>query len=373
MTSNAPAATHPGKIDYGKVAAALAALRALLIAGHVIIRDLWHDAGSGPGADYGRVVEITIENQPAELDAILTGMTGRSEPNHWYGNHFHFNEWRGHLMTMPVLVIERIRLERPEPVGPAGSAHGAPDLRTDDDQAPTVFPPLPAGGRAACADHPDFVPDTLHALKDHIEALHLDDPAAAVESPVDDPEAAPMDACSCWATSRNGCPVHYIRDDELPDPTLVRPYISQVDPRPLLELALDERFGPARGPVAPIEVITGPEVPADQLVDQFARAQGVVVVPGRDLSPERQRRVESAFSEYARARAMHYFGSHRFPTMVAARKAVAYWPGAVMLDPENFDIVAGALLDPPRTPEPAPAAEPERSRRLFALRTRKEA
>jgi hypothetical protein len=130
----------------------------------------------------------------------------------------------------------------------------------------------------------------------------------------------------------------------------VRPYITGADVRPLLELALDERFGPARGPVAPIEVVGQPGQSPDELVERFAGVQGIVIVPGQSQDDS----LEAVWSRYARARALHAFGSKRYPTLEDARKAITYWPGFDMLLPGDLEILAGALLSPPRTPEPAP-------------------
>lgn len=326
--------SSPTSVTHGMIAAALAALRALLIAGHVTLRDLWTDTGSGPGGVAGRVVEVSIMNDPAALDALLSGMTQIEGPTEWTGTHYTYADYRGLLLTMPLLVTVRDDRTVPPPAPEVSLCYGLSTLNghvfgtlgacPECNPANLTAEESLGGSGYSCADHPDFVPGSLAAMRHHVETLHVE--------PVDQLHA----------------------DPEPDDPGfLVRPYITGADVRPLLDLALDERFGPARGPVAPIEVVGQPGQSVDELVERFAGVQGIVIVPGREPSDDGS--VEAAWSRYARARAMHDFAGRFYPTLADAKAAVGYWPGFDMLLPGDLEIVAGALVSPPRTPEPPPA------------------
>lgn len=308
--------TVPTSLNHGMIAAALAALRDLLLGGYVKLADGWQDLSEG--RSFARVVEVQCYGHPAARDAILGAMTDVEGPSEWSGNHYAYRDWRGVLMTMPILLTERIDRVIEQTPPPA-------------EVPPVEFPPPPAGADRtayACADHPDFVPDSLNHLREHLEQLAHPSVEGPVEDPVDDPGP------------------------------IARRYID-ADPRPLLDLVMDEHFGRARGPVAPIAMVGEPGQTVDQLVDRFSAVTGVPVVPGSD----RQRSIDEAWSNYARARALHYFGDKRYPTLADAREAVKYWPGYDMLFESDRDIVAGALVDPPRVPEPDPA--PRRRRPAF--------
>lgn len=358
--------SSPTSVTHGMIAAALAALRALLIAGHVTLRDLWTDTGSGPGGVAGRVVEVSIMNDPAALDALLSGMTQIEGPTEWTGTHYTYADYRGLLLTMPLLVTVRDDRTVPPPAPELSLCYGLSTLHghvlgtlgacPECNPANLTAEESLAGSGYSCADHPDFVPGSLAAMRDHVETLHVE--------PVDQPQpyGSPGNPGLILCHEHNAyCTVdaHAPADDP---GFLVRPYITGTDVRPLLDLALDERFGPARGPVAPIEVVGQPGQSVDQLVERFAGVQGIVIVPGREPSDDGS--VEAAWSRYARARAMHDFAGRFYPTLADAKAAVGYWPGFDMLLPGDLEIVAGALVSPPRTPEPPPV--PARGiRRVF--------
>lgn len=277
--------TMPTTVNHGMIAAALAALRDLLLGGYVRIADGWQDLGSGPGRSYGRTVEVQVFGHPAARDALLSGMTDLTGPDEWSGNNFTYRDWHGRLLTMPMLITERIETAIP---------HLEPE--------PVAYPPIPADAPIvsyACADHPDFVPDSLHHLREHIEDWHPEELAGAHDVDLE------------------------------PDPPADRPYVRDTDPSPLLDLLLDERYGPDR--------------------------TEVLVIPGAAVEHDSEQAIATAWSKYARARAHHYFGDKRYPTIEDAREALRYWPGVDMLNDTDRDLVVGQLVDPPRVPEPAPA------------------
>lgn len=294
-------------VTHAMLIAALTALRHMMISGHVEIRDLWNDFGSGPGAVAGRAVAVDTAGHPAAREALLAGMTEVVGPYEWKGSHNSYRDWRGYLMLMPILVTERI--DRPDPAPAAAFA---------------------------CADHPDFVPDSLFHLRQHIEEEHAEEIAEA----------------DTWGPALA---------DSLAG--IAPPYIADADPRPLLDLVLDERFGPARGPVAPIEIIGEPGQSVENLAARFGNIQGLVVIPG---DPVDDGSVEAAYSRYARARALHWFGDKHYPTIIDAREAVKYWAGCDMLTDRDRELVATALVDPTLIPEP-PRIETGTDRRRFLL------
>lgn len=338
--------TMPTSLNHGMIAAALAALRDLLLGGYVKLADGWQDLSEG--RSFARVVEVQCFGHPAARDAILDAMTDIEGPSEWSGNHYAYRDWRGTLMTMPILLTERIETSRvPAPQSPADPPVEVP---------PVAFPPPPAGADRtayACADHPDFVPDSLHHLREHIEQLHPEELAGAEGKSVCALCGDILDDDNCDDSDTHEC-----------DPGPVARRYVDADPRPLLDLVLDERFGPARGPVAPIEIVGEPGQSVDQLVERYSNVTGVVVVPGTPVSDDGS--VEAAWSRYARARALHYFGDKRYPTLADAYEALKYWPGQDMLNETDRDLVAGALVDPPRVPEPAPL--PKQRRRPMFIR-----
>lgn len=335
MTSTPMPTDTPQSVTHAMIIAALAALRHMMISGHVEIRDLWHDFGSGPGGITGRAVAVSTTGNPAARDALLCGMTDVEPPYEWQGSHNRYRDWRGYLLLMPVLVSERIDRVMPDT---------AAELPEQVDR-PMCFG-VPEGYRSTClrpaphGPHPFDEPEPVPVPEG--SALVDRAIAAVVDAAQADPE------CTCWATSPNGCPEHYIRD---------------ADPRPLLELVLDERFGAARGPVAPIEIVGEPGQSVEQLAERFATVQGLIVVPGRE--PADDGSIESAWSRYARARAFHHFGTRRFPTIAAAQDAVKYWGGFDMLTPDDREIVAVHLVDPAHIDEPR--VQTGTSRRRFAI------
>lgn len=336
--------TTETRITNDRIAAALAAFRSLLIAGHVTIRDLWQDMGSGPGASMGRVVEVTIFGRPAARDMLLDGLTEVEGPSEIVGNYFVYREWRGRLLTMPLIVLERM--------GPASNP-GEPEsaeVSATGDRAPAPEWPRDRDGVVYDPDKPCDVHADQHLGKpcpDHEQRMarvrrHPARMAAHVVG---------------WSKGTNRG-----RDAARSMTWEPAPLPADADPKPLLDLLLDERFGADRGPAAPIEVI-GDDA------EQLAAATGrIVVVPGPDAPPD----VEATFARYARARALHYFGPKRFQTVDDAREAISYWPGRDMLRDEDVETVAGSLVDPPRVPEPAPI-EAGRGRRLLRVLSRVEA
>lgn len=331
MTSTPLPTDTPPSVTHAMIAAALAALRHMLLAGHVEIRDLWNDFGSGPGAITGRVVAVSVSGHPAARDALLAGMTEREPAYEWEGSHDRYRDWRGYLLMMPVLVSERIERVMPDAAAELPeSVDRAMCFGVPEGHSSTCPRPAPHGPHPHDEPAPVPVPDGSE-LVDRAIALVVDAAQA-------DPD------CTCWATSPNGCPVHYVQD---------------ADPRPLLELVLDERFGPARGPVAPIEVIGGPGESVEQLAGRFDTS-GLIVVPGNQ--PADGGTVEEAWSRYAKARAFHEFGARRFPTIEDARDAVKYWAGYDMLFPADREAVAAALVDPGLIPMPAVQVGTDRRR-----------
>jgi hypothetical protein len=265
----------------------------MLILERIAIRDLWTDTGSGPGVTTaGRVVEVTVTGQPAARDALIAGMTEIEGPTEWQGNHYAYRDWRGYVLTMPVLVTERVNLAMPDAIG---------ELVEQVDQ-PMCYG-VPEGYRSNCRR-----------------------PAPHGPHPIESPGAPAADI------------------------------------RPVLELVLDERFGKARGPVAPIEVIGQPDQSVEELTARFANVAGVVIVPGE---PVDDGSVDAAWSRYARRRAQHYFGAKRFSTIGDARDAVRYWPGWDVLTPDDREAVAASLVEPARLP--MPAVEHGTDRRRFLL------
>lgn len=298
------------------IAAALAALRHLLIGGHVEIRDLWHDFGTGPGGVSGRVVAVNVSNNPAAMTALLDGMTDIEGPNEWKGSHHSYRDYRGFLLMMPVLVTELIDRVVPDT---------AAELPEQDVTRPLCFG-VPEGYPTNC---PRPAPHGPH--------------------PVDEPYAPPLPDGHAMM-DRAIALVREHAPEVDPDPRHPG-YIADADPRPLLELVLDERFGPARGPVAPIEIVGEPGQSVEQLMQRFGTVNGLVVVPGNEPVDD-DGSVEAAWSRYARARAAHYFGDRRFPTMADARDALRYWPGFDMMTPDDRELVAASLVDP-SMPDPS--------------------
>lgn len=288
----------PQSVTHGAIAAALAALRDLLLGGRVIIADRWADTGSGPGVRTGRVLAIEVA-EPAQLDAILHGLTQLEGPVFWQGHHHAYRDWTGQLLTMPVVVTQRDDRTLPDATGEL----------VEQVERPVCYG-APDGFEADCR-RPG--PHALHPLDEPPAA----EPPAA-EPPADVPEPADPDACSCWATSPNGCPVHYIRD---------------ADPAPLRELVFQERYG-----------------------------QAPPVVRGQDRAAHEV--LEASYSRYAIARAVCEFGRRRFPTIEDARDAVRYWAGYDMLTAADREAVAEQLVDPRLIPAPVQAGT---DRRKFVL------
>lgn len=100
------------------VASALYLLQSWLTAGLVELGSRWLDTGSGPGYEQS-FVHVSVAGDQEGLATFLDGLTDRTGPEEWAGNHAVYRDWRGTLLTMPVLVTERLQWRITADAGPA--------------------------------------------------------------------------------------------------------------------------------------------------------------------------------------------------------------------------------------------------------------
>jgi hypothetical protein len=345
------------------IAQALTTLAHLYAHSRITISNLWTDTGTGPGVTSHEqlVVRADVTGRAIARDALLAGLAPITEPNRWRGAHGDYCEWQGNLLTMRVIVTERVdvepaaeparkAIERPTCLGARADAVGA-----CGENGPHGEHPI---GTRAPMDTPLPSPDERPA------------------PPADRGPAHRAAHAASWTRgARAGKTAAKYQEPAAAAVAVAEPE-PEVDLRPLLALVVDERFGDLKSHF--IEVHGEPGQSTEDLAEKYRDVPGVVVVPGRDRAPDDQ--IRESWKRYAIARAIHYFETvrhgERFPTLADALTAVNLWPGRDMLEHDWTLEAAQQLVDPSaadadRDPATADAAR-GRLRRLVppALRGR---
>jgi hypothetical protein len=355
------------------IAQALTTLAHLYAHGKITITNVWADTGSGPGVTFHEqlVVRADVTGRPIARDALLAGLAPITEPNRWHGSHGDYREWQGNLLTMRVIVTDRLN-DIPDP---RDGMHGAEFEATD---AVTNDRPTCLGARAdavgACGENG---PHGEHPIGTRAPMdTPLPSPDERPAPPADRGPAHRAAHAASWTRgTRAGKTAAKYQEPAAAAVAVAEPE-PEVDLRPLLALVVDERFGDLESHF--IEVLGEPGQSTEDLAEKYRDVPGVVVVPGRDRAPDDQ--IRESWKRYAIARAIHYFESvrhgERFPTLADALTAVNLWPGRDMLEHDWALEAAQQLVDPSaadadRDPATADAAR-GRLRRLVppALRGR---
>lgn len=344
------------------IAQALTTLAHLYAHSKITITNLWTDTGTGPGVTSHEqlVVRADVTGRPIARDALLAGLAPITEPDTWTGAHGEYREWRGSLLTMRVIVTERVDVE--PAAEPAQQA----------DERPTCL-----GSRAdavgACGEngpHGEHPIGTRAPMDTPLPALEERPPMPA---PTDRTPAHRAARAASWTRGTRAGRTAARYQEPAGVAVVAEP---EVDLRPLLGLVVDERFGDLKSHI--IEVQGEPGQSTEDLAAKYRDVPGVVVVPGRDRAPDDE--IRESWKRYAIARAVHYFETtrhgERFPTLADALTAVNLWPGRDMLEHDWALEAAEHLVDPSasdadRDPATAGAAR-GRLRRLVppALRGR---